>query len=76
MPRSSEARLVVLHKNQPEMLSKITSVLSQDGINIENMASRSKGNYACALLDCSKAVSADQVADIAAVDGIIRVLVK
>lgn len=76
MPRSGEARLVVLHKNQPEMLSKITSVLSADGVNIENMASRSKGNYACALLDCSKPVTDDQIADIAAVDGIIRVLVK
>ena len=76
MTRSGEARLVVLHKNQPEMLSKITGVLSADGINIENMASRSKGNYACALLDCSKAVTEEQVADIAAIDGIIRVLVK
>jgi len=76
MPRSGEARLVVLHKNQPEMLSKITGVLSADGVNIENMASRSKGDYACALLDCSKPVTAEQVADIAAVDGIIRVLEK
>ncbi|MBQ4067248.1 MAG: 3-phosphoglycerate dehydrogenase [Clostridia bacterium] len=76
MPRSGEARLVVLHKNQPEMLSKITGVLSADGVNIENMASRSKGNYACALLDCSKPVTAEQIADISAVDGIIRVLVK
>ncbi len=76
MPRTGEARLVVLHKNQPEMLSKITSVLSADGVNIENMASRSKGNYACALLDCSKPVTDDQIADIASVDGIIRVLAK
>ncbi len=76
MPRTGEARLVVLHKNQPEMIAKITAVLSADGINIENMASRSKGNYSCALLDCSKTVNDEQVADIAAVDGIIRVLVK
>jgi len=76
MPRTGAARLVVLHKNQPEMIAKITAVLSADGINIENMASRSKGNYSCALLDCSKTVNDEQVADIAAVDGIIRVLVK
>ena len=76
MPRTGEARLVVLHKNQPEMLSKITSVLSADGVNIGNMASRSKGNYACALLDCSKPVTDEQIADISAVDGIIRVLAK
>jgi len=76
LPRSGETRLVVLHKNQPEMLNKITSVIAQEGINIENMTSRSKGNYACALLDCSKAVTPEQIADIAAVDGIIRVLVR
>ncbi len=76
MPRSGEARLVVLHKNQPEMLTKITSVISVDGINIENMASRSKGDYACALLDCACKVTDSQVADIASIDGVIRVLVK
>ncbi len=77
MPRDAgTTRLVVLHKNQPEMLSKVTSVLSADGINIEHMASRSKGNYACALFDCCEAVTDAQVADIAAIDGIIRVLVK
>jgi D-3-phosphoglycerate dehydrogenase len=70
------ARLVILHKNQPNMLSQVTSVLSADGVNIEHMASRSKGNYACALFDCCEAVTDAQVADIAAIDGIIRVLVK
>ena len=76
MPRSGACRLVVLHRNQPEMLTKITSVLSGDGVNIDNMASRSKGDYACALLDCANAATDAQVADIAAIDGVIRVLVK
>lgn len=76
MPRSGECRLVVLHKNQPEMLTKITSVLSSDGVNIENMASRSKGDYACALLDCANKATEAQVSDIAAIDGVVRVLVK
>ncbi|MDD6095488.1 MAG: 3-phosphoglycerate dehydrogenase family protein [Clostridia bacterium] len=76
MPRSGECRLVVLHKNQPEMLTKITSVLSSDGVNIENMASRSKGDYACALLDCANKATEAQLSDIAAIDGVVRVLVK
>lgn len=76
MPRSGECRLVVLHRNQPEMLTKITSVLSADGVNIENMASRSKDNYACALLDCAHKATETQIADIAAIDGVIRVLVR
>ncbi len=76
MERSGVARLVVLHKNQPDMLSRITAVLSADGVNIENMASRSKGAYACALLDCVSEIKDNYVADIAAIDGVIRVLVK
>lgn len=76
MERSGETRIVVLHKNQPDVLSRITAVLSADGINIENMASRSKGSYACALLDCNCEITDKYVADIAAVNGVIRVLVK
>ena len=76
MPRSGDARLVVLHKNQPDVLSRITTVLAADVVNIENMASRSKGNYACALLDCTSPATDKYIADIAAIDGVIRVLVK
>lgn len=76
MPRSGVCRLVVLHKNQPDMLSKITAVLSADGINIENMASRSKGDYSCALLDCTADASDAHISEIAAIDGVIRVLKK
>lgn len=76
MPRSGLDRLVVLHKNQPEMLTSITAVLASDGVNIDNMTSRSKGDYACALLDCVGTVTPEHAADIAAIDGVIRVLIK
>ncbi len=76
MPRSGLDRLVVLHKNQPEMLTSITAVLASDGVNIDNMTSRSKGDYACALLDCVGKVTPEHAADIAAIDGVIRVLIK
>ena len=76
MPRSGLVRLVVLHKNQPEMLTSITAVLASDGVNIDNMTSRSKGDYACALLDCVGKVTPEHAADIAAIDGVIRVLIK
>lgn len=76
MPRSGESRLVVLHKNQPDVLSSITGVLSADGVNIENMASRSRGDYACALIDCSAKLSDKMTGDISNVAGVIRLLVK
>ncbi len=76
MPRSADSRLVVLHKNQPDVLSRITTTLAADGVNIENMASRSKGNFACALLDCASPETDKYISDIEAIDGVIRVLVK
>ncbi len=74
MPRGAEHRIVVLHKNIPNMISTVTGVISGEGINIENMANRSKGDYAAMLIDTNSPVSADNIDKIKAVDGIIRVI--
>lgn len=73
MPRSGKHRLVVLHKNIPNMISAVTGVISAEEINIENMANRSKGDYACMLIDTNSPVSSDNISKIDAVDGVIRV---
>lgn len=74
MPRSEAGRLVILHKNIPNMLSHITSTLAGHDINIENMANRSKGDYACTLVDTYANVNDDMVSGIESMDGIIRVI--
>ena len=74
MPRSGEHRLVVLHRNIPNMISTVTGVISAEGINIENMANRSKGDYAVMLIDTNSPVSDANLDTIKAVDGVIRVL--
>lgn len=51
MPRSSDCRLCILHKNVPAMLTKFTSTCSEQGINIENMTSKSRGDVAYTMLD-------------------------
>ncbi len=76
MPRSTDKRIVVLHKNIPNMISAISGVISACGINIENMANRSKGDYACTLLDVCADVTPDMIEKISAVEGVIRVIVK
>ena len=70
---SGFARVSILHKNIPNMISTLTGILSADGLNIEHMANGSKGDYSCSLLECSKAPSADALAKLAAVEGVIRV---
>ncbi len=73
MPRSGAARICILHANVPAVLSKITTVLSEDGLNIENMTNKSKGDNAYTVVDVAAAPSEAALAHIAAVDGIFRV---
>lgn len=69
--RSSEGdtRFCVMHKNVPELLKKVLTEISG---NVENMLSKSRGDYAYTIIDVAGADKAD--ADkIASVDGVIRV---
>lgn len=75
MPRSGAARLCVLHANVPAVLTQITAALSDEGINIENMTNKSKGDNAYTVIDLCSAPSDAAVARIKAVDGIVRVRV-
>ena len=74
MPRTAEHRIVILHRNIPNMISIVSSTLARENINIENMANRSKGDYACTLIDTASEVSAAAIASIREAEGIIRVL--
>ena len=75
MPRSSVARICVLHANVPAVLTKVTAAVADEGLNIENMTNKSKGENAYTVLDISSAPSDAAVARIAAVEGITRVRV-
>lgn len=54
MPFSGTLRLCVIHYNVPDVINNISHFLSKNQINIENMQSYSKGNYAYAMLDLNK----------------------
>ena len=75
MPISTDVRVCVLHANVPAVLSQLTSVLSAEGINIEHLTNKSKGNNAYTVLDISVAPAEDAVAKLAAVSGVYRVRV-
>lgn len=74
LPASDGHRLVILHKNIPNMISTITGALSEKGVNIDNMANRSKGDFACTLVDASIEADDETVEKISACEGIIRVI--
>ena len=75
MPRSGAARICVLHQNVPSILTKITAAVADEGLNIENMTNKSKGENAYTVLDVSSTPSDDAIARISAVEGINRVRV-
>ena len=73
MPRTGAARICVLHANIPAIITKITAALADEGLNIENMTNKSKGDNAYTVADVANAPSADALARIAAVEGIYKV---
>ena len=74
-PVTSEGRVAVCHKNIPNMLGQLTSILASEGVNISNMMNKSRGDYSYTLLDTDVAVSATAVEKITAVEGVLKVRV-
>lgn len=68
-------RVAVCHKNVPTVISKITSVLGEAGINIEEMSNKSRGDYAYSLLDIDKSADDSVIDKLASIDGVIKVRV-
>ena len=75
VPRAGDVRVCVLHRNIPNMLAQISSVVSACGVNIASMTNKSRKDLAYTLLDVEGAVCDDVADKIAAIDGIIRVRV-
>ena len=73
MARTGDARLCVIHKNISGMVSQVTAICSDCGLNIENMLNKSRGEMAYTMIDVSGAVGDDVIAKAEAIDGIIRV---
>jgi D-3-phosphoglycerate dehydrogenase len=68
-------KVCVIHKNIPNVISKITDVFGKNNINIENMIDKAKKEYAYALFDVNGGVNGDIIAELTSLDGIIKVRV-
>ena len=75
VPRAGDLRICVLHRNIPNMLAQISSLVSACGVNIESMTNKSRKDLAYTVLDVVGSVADDVPDKIAAIDGIIRVRV-
>ena len=73
--RSGVCRLCLIHKNVPAMLASITTLRSRDGINVENLSNKSRGDYAYTIVDLSAPADQCVIDEVTALENVIRVRV-
>ncbi len=72
LTKTSNPRFTVIHSNIPTILNQITAKFGDLGANIENVQSKSRGDYAYTVLDVTG--NTDGIEEqIKAIDGVIRV---
>lgn len=64
-----------MHKNISGIVSKITSGLANEDVNIDNMVNKSKGENAYTVIDSDTEASAEAINALKKINGIIRIRV-
>jgi len=76
MERNSGARLLVTNKNIPNILSQLTTILAQAGINIDNMLNKNRGDIAYNIIDTNNKTLSDELIDkMKSIEGVFMVRV-
>lgn len=73
MPEGS--RVEVIHRNQPGVVSAISSLIGGRGINIQNMLNKSRGDIAVSVLEMSQAPDETLVNALSKLQNVVRVRV-
>jgi len=67
------SRIAIVNQNVPGMLGQILSILAERDINVIDMLNKSRGDVAYNLIDIEGAPNADTLADIKAIEHVIKV---
>ena len=73
MARESAHRIGIANANVPNMLGQISTAMAHAGLNIHNMVNKSRGEMAYTLVDIDSPASAEALAAIAAIPGVLSV---
>lgn len=71
--QKSPTRTVVLHRNLPGVLQKITHFIGDNGYNIDKMISKSQGDYAVCIFDIDQVLDRSFVLQFREHPGVLRV---
>lgn len=66
-------RLCIAHKNIPNMVGQITTVLAEASLNIEGMINQNRGDLAYNIIDVARQVSDDVLVKLRGISGVINV---
>lgn len=72
LPRSSDLRACLIHRNTPNMIGQFTSMLSKRGLNIANLLNKSRGDYAYTIIDLDAGATNDDIAELGTIEGVIH----
>ena len=65
-------RLTVMHANVPNTVGRITSAVAEQGINIDNMVNKSRGEFAYTVLDLDDPLSEETIRRVEALEPVYR----
>jgi D-3-phosphoglycerate dehydrogenase len=68
-------RIAIFHKNVTNMISKFSTLFGDVGVNIAEMANKSRGDVAYTMIDTDTAVSDELVTKLQGIEGVFRVRV-
>ena len=71
--RSEGVRVLVIHENEPGLISALSSAVGARKININNMISKSRGNNAVTVLEISQMPDQKLLNELNALNGVLRV---
>ncbi len=73
--RGENTRILILHRNVPNMIGQFTKILADDNMNIADMTNKSKGKYAYTMIDVDSKVPERVAQDLENVKEVLRVRV-
>lgn len=73
VPKETKIRMCFIHKNIPQMISHITTVLGESCINIEHLTNKSRKDYAFTFIDIETQIPPEVYAKFKAIPEIISI---
>ncbi|MEG2530707.1 MAG: phosphoglycerate dehydrogenase [Raoultibacter sp.] len=70
-----QGRVAIMHRNIPNMISRITTVFGDEGVNIENLTNKTRGDFSYTLIDVNQPAPTGALDSLAGIEGVRRVRV-